>query len=81
MLFRSEKEEAAPEPEKSDFEAAAEPVFEPRPVAPIILTSQNYNDKMKEITDRLEHGIMGVFESGRYTDCYCERFYPRFGTG
>ena len=63
-----EKEEAAPEPEKSDFEAAAEPVFEPRPVAPIILTSQNYNDKMKEITDRLEHGIMGVFESGRYTD-------------
>ena len=57
-----------PTPEKSDFEAAAEPVFEPRPVAPIILTSKNSTDKMKEITDRLEHGIMGVFENGRYTD-------------
>ena len=57
-----------PAPEKSDFEAAAEPVFEPRPVAPIILTSKNSTDKMKEITDRLEHGIMGVFENGRYTD-------------
>ena len=57
-----------PTPEKSDFEAATEPAFAPRPVAPIILTSQNSTDKMKEITDRLEHGIMGVFESGRYTD-------------
>ena len=57
-----------PAPEKSDFEVAAEPVFEPRPVAPIILTSKNSTDKMKEITDRLEHGIMGVFENGRYTD-------------
>ena len=61
-------EQERPEQEKSDFEAAAEPVFEPRPVAPIILTSKNSADKMKEITDRLEHGIMGVFESGRYTD-------------
>lgn len=57
-----------PAPEKSDFEAATEPAFAPRPVVPIILTSQNSTDKMKEITDRLEHGIMGVFESGRYTD-------------
>ena len=57
-----------PAPEKSDFEAAAEPAFEPRPVEPIILTANNSADKMKEITDRLEHGIMGVFESGKYTD-------------
>ena len=57
-----------PDPEKSDFEAAAEPIFEPRPVEPIILTANNSADKMKEITDRLEHGIMGVFESGKYTD-------------
>ena len=57
-----------PAPEKSDFEAAAAPAFEPRPVEPIILAANNSADKMKEITDRLEHGIMGVFESGKYTD-------------
>ena len=41
---------------------------EPKPVIPIILTSQKPGEKMKEITDRLEQGIMGIFESERYAD-------------
>ena len=61
-----------PDPEKTDDEAIAaamtvEPA-QPRPVMPIILTSEKPADKMKEITDRLEQGIMGVFESERYAD-------------
>ena len=35
-------------------------------VIPIILNSKNSADRMKEITDKLETGIMDLFESGRY---------------
>src|SRR5699024_11944169 len=58
------------ETERTDFDAAATmpPAAEPRPIIPLILTADNPADKMKEITDRLEQGIMGVFEKiGRAT--------------
>ena len=57
-----------PEPEREgpDFEAAAPAA--PRPVAPILLASDKPGDKMKEITGRLEQGIMDVFASERYAD-------------
>ena len=35
-------------------------------VKPIILQSENSTDRMKEITDKLETGIMGLFESDRF---------------
>ena len=35
-------------------------------VIPIILNSKNSADRMKEITDKLETGIMDLFESGRF---------------
>ena len=57
-------------PEKADFDAVPTATLpaEPRPVLPIILSSQNPAEKMKEITDRLEQGIAGVFESERYAE-------------
>lgn len=56
--------------EKADFDAVPTAALstEPRPVIPIILSSQNPAEKMKEITDRLEQGIAGVFESERYAE-------------
>ena len=58
------------EAERTDFDAVATtlPAAEPRPVIPLILSADNPADKMKEITDRLEQGIMGVFESERYAE-------------
>ena len=58
------------EAERTDFDAVATtlPAAEPRPVIPLILSADNPADKMKEITDRLEQGIMGVFESKRYAE-------------
>lgn len=37
-------------------------------VSPIVLTSGNQKDRLKEITDRLEQGILEVFESERYKE-------------
>ena len=58
------------EAERTDLDAATTtpPATDPRPVIPLILTADNPADKMKEITDRLEQGIMGVFESERYAE-------------
>lgn len=65
-----------PETEKADFDAistrqaatlTAEPT-QPRPVIPLVLTSEKPAEKMKEITDRLEQGIKDVFESERYKE-------------
>lgn len=41
---------------------------QPRPVVPIILTSEKPGDKVKEITARLEQGIQAVFDSDRYKE-------------
>ena len=65
-----------PDPEKADFDAittrqaatlTAEPP-EPRPVIPIVLTSEKPAEKLKEITDRLEQGIKELFDSERYKE-------------
>ena len=37
-------------------------------VSPIVLTSENQKDRLKEITDRLEQGILEVFEGERYKE-------------
>ena len=55
-------------PEKADFEAAPVLPAEPRPVIPIIPASSNSDEKLKEVTDRLEQGISELFDSERYTD-------------
>ena len=70
-----------PQPERPDsakveMDAAAPPqqsvpldvAQEPRPVIPIVLTSEKPADKLKEITDRLEQGIMELFDSDRYKE-------------
>ena len=41
---------------------------EPRPVIPIVLTSEKPAEKLKEITDRLEQGITELFDSERYKE-------------
>ena len=65
-----------PDPAKVEMDAAAPPqqsvppdaAQEPRPVIPIVLTSEKPTDKLKEITDRLEQGIMELFDSDRYKE-------------
>ena len=59
------------EKEQADLDASAvQPALaiEQPPVLPIILSSEKPADKMKEITDRLEQGILGLYESDRYAD-------------
>ena len=66
-----------PDPSKVEMDAAApgqktaqtaEQPQEPRPVIPIVLTSEKPAEKLKEITDRLEQGITDLFESERYRE-------------
>ena len=66
-----------PDPEKVEMDATPagqtavqpkEQAQEPRPVIPIVLTSEKPADKLKEITDRLEQGIAELFESERYKE-------------
>ncbi len=66
-----------PDPEKVEMDAAApgqrtaqtaEQPQEPRPVIPIVLTSEKPAEKLKEITDRLEQGITELFDSERYRE-------------
>ena len=66
-----------PDPEKVEMDAAApgqrtaqaaEQTQEPRPVIPIVLTSEKPAEKLKEITDRLEQGITELFDSERYKE-------------
>ena len=66
-----------PDPSKVEMDAAApgqktaqtaEQPQEPRPVIPIVLTSEKPAEKLKEITARLEQGITELFESERYRE-------------
>ena len=68
---------SSPDPEKVEMDAAApgqrtaqtaEQPQEPRPVIPIVLTSEKPAEKLKEITDRLEQGIAELFDSERYRE-------------
>lgn len=45
-----------------------QPPAQPQPVIPIVLTSENPADKLKEITDRLESGIQDIFNSEQYAN-------------
>ena len=59
------------EKEQADLDASAAiptTATEQPPVLPIILSSEKPADKMKEITDRLEQGILGLYESDHYAD-------------
>jgi len=66
-----------PDPSKVEMDAAApgqrmtptaEQPQEPRPVIPIVLTSEKPAEKLKEFTDRLEQGIAELFDSERYRE-------------
>ena len=66
-----------PDPSKVEMDAAApgqrtaqtaEQPQEPRPVIPIVLTSEKPAENLKEITDRLEQGIAELFDSERYRE-------------
>ena len=68
-------EPGRPDPKKVEMDAAPAGQTaaqtkeqEPRPVIPIVLTSEKPADKLKEITDRLEQGITELFESERYKE-------------
>ena len=61
----------AQEKEQADLDTSAAiptAATEQPPVLPLILSSEKPADKMKEITDRLEQGILGLYESDRYAD-------------
>ena len=71
---QTKQEQTAPEKIEPDAaispQAAtltAEPT-QPRPVIPIVLTSEKPAEKLKEITDRLEQGIKELFDSERYKE-------------
>ena len=57
--------DAAPAAQAAVPEATSQ---EPRPVIPIVLTSEKPAEKLKEITDRLEQGITELFDSERYKE-------------
>ena len=66
-----------PDPSKVEMDAAApgqktvqtiEQPQEPRPVIPIVLTSEKPTEKLKEVTDSLEQGITELFDSERYRE-------------
>ena len=70
-------QEERPDPSKVEMDAAAPgqktaqaaaQIQEPRPVIPIVLTSEKPAEKLKEITDRLEQGITELFDSERYKE-------------
>ena len=76
MSYPQPETPTRPDPEKADMDAistrqaatlTAEPP-QPRPVVPIVLSSEKPAEKMKEITERLEQGIQAIFESERYKE-------------
>lgn len=64
------------DPEKSDFDAiaaartatvAAEQP-EAKPIIPLVISAKDPAGRMKEITDKLEDGIRGIFDSEKYAE-------------
>ena len=68
--YRDGQLEKAPQQEQPEQEAGQPdaPAPEPRPVVPIVLTSEKPAEKLKEITDRLEQGITELFDSEKYKE-------------
>ena len=72
IMGYSETERTAPE--QTEQEAAPVQTLDPQAVAaanpsrPIELKAQKPNEKMKEITDRLEQGIQELFDSDRFKE-------------
>lgn len=59
-----------PEPETAapvQPETVAEPPT-PKPVVPLVISAKDPAGRMKEITDKLEDGIRGIFDSERYAE-------------
>ena len=71
---QTKQEQTAPEKIEPDAaissqaEALTAEPTQPRPVIPIVLTSEKPTEKLKEITDRLEQGIRELFDSKRYKE-------------
>jgi len=65
---RGAGEKPAPNIEYDSTPAPAAPAIPAThaPAAPIVLVSDNPRDRMKEITDKLESGIKGIFDSEQY---------------
>ena len=55
-------------PENDEREAAPVDIAAANPIRPIELKSQRTNEKIKEITDRLEQGIQDLFDSDRFKE-------------
>jgi len=64
------EEPTAPKTEAQPTNEPAQPNTTPAAAAivaaPFVLTADNPRDKLKEITDKLENGIKGIFESEQY---------------
>lgn len=58
-----EPEAAAPVQPETEEEPPA-----PKPVIPLVLSAKDPAGRMKEITDRLEDGIRGIFDSEKYAE-------------
>ncbi len=55
-------------PENDERETAPVDIAAANPIRPIELKSQRTNEKIKEITDRLEQGIQDLFDSDRFKE-------------
>lgn len=55
-------------PENDEREAAPVDIAAANPIRPIELKSQRTNEKIKEITDRLEQGIQDLFDNDRFKE-------------
>ena len=75
IISYPETERTAPEnvemetaPEQDEREAAPLDIATANPSRPIELTAQKPNEKIKEITDRLEQGIQDLFDSDHFKE-------------
>lgn len=65
---RDEQDKAFMDAAETPQDATVADEQQPRPVVPIILTSEKPADKVKEITARLEQGVQAIFDSDRYKE-------------
>lgn len=65
---RGEQDKAFMDAAETPQDGAVADEQQPRPVVPIILTSEKPAEKIKEITARLEQGVQAIFDSDRYKE-------------